>query len=287
MFLRTASFQPTPSAMPPAQRKQKAPRKRKLSTEPSKKILPSKKADQPGDDEEFAEDSEEESEDENIVTGTLDDLVDDDEDMADADDDFSGDENESVEEENMEGVERPVKTKIKREDPESFANAMSKILGSHLKAHDKVQPILVRSKGAERKIEEEKLEYKARKTLTAEKRRLAAKDCIVPDGSTIEYEKKLRKVATRGVVKLFNAIRMQQKMTEEAVTLASSKSKISVTTEKAKAVSTMSKSSFLNLLKTSGGTKTATAAISSSKSNIDAVAEVGNIEGRMFGWTGC
>ncbi|RUP49975.1 Rrp15p-domain-containing protein [Jimgerdemannia flammicorona] len=277
MFLRTASFQPTPSAMPPAQRKQKAPRKRKLSTEPSKKILPSKKADQPGDDEEFAEDSEEESEDENIVTGTLDDLVDDDEDMADADDDFSGDENESVEEENMEGVERPVKTKIKREDPESFANAMSKILGSHLKAHDKVvripgsfpflfsiplQPILVRSKGAERKIEEEKLEYKARKTLTAEKRRLAAKDCIVPDGSTIEYEKKLRKVATRGVVKLFNAIRMQQKMTEEAVTLASSKSKISVTTEKAKAVSTMSKSSFLNLLKTSGGTKTATAAIS-------------------------
>lgn len=27
--------------------------------------------------------------------------------------------------------------KLKREDPESFANAMSKILGSHLKAHDK------------------------------------------------------------------------------------------------------------------------------------------------------
>ncbi|RUS20655.1 Rrp15p-domain-containing protein [Endogone sp. FLAS-F59071] len=186
---------------------------------------------------EFGEDSEgadSEQEGENVVTGTLDDL--DDEDMADIDDDFSDDEvaSEEDEEDGMQGLERPLKKKLKREDPESFANAMSKILGSHLKAHDKAQPILVRSKGVERKIEEEKLEYKARKELTAEKRRLAAKDRVVPDGSTIEYEKKLRKVATRGVVKLFNAIRTQQKITEEAITTATSRSKTSLAIEKAK-----------------------------------------------------
>jgi hypothetical protein len=60
------------------------------------------------------------------------------------------------------------------------------------------QPILARSKGAERKIEDEKLEYKARKVLAAEKKALASKDRVVPDYTTMEYEKKLRKVATRG-----------------------------------------------------------------------------------------
>lgn len=60
------------------------------------------------------------------------------------------------------------------------------------------QPILARSKGAERKIEDEKLEYKARKVLAAEKKALASKDRVVPDYTTMDYEKKLRKVATRG-----------------------------------------------------------------------------------------
>jgi hypothetical protein len=34
--------------------------------------------------------------------------------------------------------------------------------------------------------------------LAAEKRALASKDRIIPDYTTMDYEKKLRKVATRG-----------------------------------------------------------------------------------------
>lgn len=57
---------------------------------------------------------------------------------------------------------------------------------------------MARSKGTERKIEEEKLEYKARKVLAAEKKALKEKGHVIPDYTTFEYEKRLRKVATRG-----------------------------------------------------------------------------------------
>jgi len=79
-----------------------------------------------------------------------------------------------------------------------MAEVMSKILGSTLRKADANQPILARSRGAERKLEEEKMESKARKAITNEKRRLASKDRVKPEFTGMEYEKKLRKVATRG-----------------------------------------------------------------------------------------
>lgn len=60
------------------------------------------------------------------------------------------------------------------------------------------QPILARSKGIERKIEDERLEHKARKVLSAERKALKTKGRVIPDYTTFEYEKQLRKVATRG-----------------------------------------------------------------------------------------
>lgn len=77
---------------------------------------------------------------------------------------------------------------------------------------------MARSKGTERKIEDEKLEHRARKKLTAERKALKEKGRVIPDYTNFDYEKGLRKVATRGVVKLFNAVRTQQKATEVAVT---------------------------------------------------------------------
>ncbi|KAL1917564.1 uncharacterized protein VTP21DRAFT_3957 [Calcarisporiella thermophila] len=152
-------------------------------------------------------------------------------------------------EDDLTGLEKPTKKRRKNANPESFADAMGKILGSQLKATDRKQPILARAKGAERKLEEEKLEYKARKILAAEKKKLESRDRVKPDYSNFEYEKKLRKIATRGVVKLFNAIRIQQKTTEEAVNAAQTKSKTTTAIERAKDVSSMSKASFLDLLK--------------------------------------
>ncbi|KAJ8658868.1 hypothetical protein O0I10_005250 [Lichtheimia ornata] len=139
--------------------------------------------------------------------------------------------------------------KAKKQSKEAFSDAMTKILASQLKGTDKKQPIMARSKGTERKIEEEKLEYKARKVLAAEKKALKEKGHVIPDYTTFEYEKRLRKVATRGVVKLFNAVRIQQKTTEHAVSEVQEYRKASSALEKAKNVSTMSKSNFLDLLK--------------------------------------
>ncbi|KAI9312888.1 Rrp15p-domain-containing protein [Dichotomocladium elegans] len=126
---------------------------------------------------------------------------------------------------------------------------MTNILASHLRGADRKNPILARSKGTERKIEDEKLERKARKVLAAEKKALKEKGRVIPDYTTFEYEKRLRKVATRGVVRLFNAIRIQQRTTEVAVSEAAEQHKTRLALEKAKNVSTMSKSNFLDLLK--------------------------------------
>ncbi|ORX46236.1 hypothetical protein BCR36DRAFT_298016, partial [Piromyces finnis] len=84
-------------------------------------------------------------------------------------------------------------------------------------------PILAKAKEIEQKIEDEKLDYKARKALTAERKRLEEKDRVIPDFTTFEYEKKLRKLATRGVVKLFNAIKTAQEKSNEVHTLVTNK----------------------------------------------------------------
>lgn len=145
------------------------------------------------------------------------------------------------------GVKQP-----KKFSSEAFSDAMTKILASTLTGSDKrvsfdlsnlprisqlkllQQPILARSKGLERKLEDEKLDYKARKIMSAEKKALKEKGRIIPDFTSFEYEKRLRKVATRGVVKLFNAIRTQQKVTEVAVQNASDTRKTLSAIEKAK-----------------------------------------------------
>ncbi|KAF7720971.1 hypothetical protein EC973_005665 [Apophysomyces ossiformis] len=151
-----------------------------------------------------------------------------------------------------------IEDRAEKGSSEAFSEAMTKILASTLKGTDKKQPILARSKGTERKIEDEKLEYKARKILSSEKKALKSKGRVIPDYTTFDYEKNLRKVATRGVVKLFNAVRTQQKVTEVAISKAAETRKTRNAIEKAKdvmVVSTMSKSSFLDLLKTGSGAK--------------------------------
>ncbi|KAI8984700.1 Rrp15p-domain-containing protein [Mycotypha africana] len=167
-------------------------------------------------------------------------------DLDDEADDLESDEDDEVEEMDVDGL---AKKRTNKYDTEAFSSAMTKILSHKLSGSDKKQPILARSKGVERKIEDEKLDYKARKILAAQKKAAKEKGRVIPDFTTFDYEKKLRKVATRGVVKLFNAIRTQQKMTEVAVNNAASTKKTLNAIERAKDVSTMSKSSFLDLLK--------------------------------------
>ena len=115
--------------------------------------------------------------------------------------------------------------KRKRNDPKAFALSMNKILGSHLTTKSRSDPVLVRSKAKAQVVDENKLEAKARRVLAAQKRLELEKGRVrdvLPKGNggeasrVLEKEKALRKIAQRGVVKLFNAVRAAQVQQEEA-----------------------------------------------------------------------
>jgi len=59
-------------------------------------------------------------------------------------------------------------------------------------------PILAKDKTIERKLEEEKIEVKARKALVREKRLKADKDRAPIDSYSLSHEKLLKKISTRG-----------------------------------------------------------------------------------------
>lgn len=101
---------------------------------------------------------------------------------------------------------------------DKFENALTAILGSKVKAHNQDNPILIRNKRPAKEIEEAREDAKARKALKAE--RLHSKDKarvrnVIPKdpeeaGDVLANEKKLRRIALRGVVKLMNAINSAQ-----------------------------------------------------------------------------
>lgn len=138
-------------------------------------------------------------------------------------DEFDGSAEESSEDESEEeeeqGDEDTHVAKKSKKDSEAFSKAMSAILGSKIKAHDRKDPILVRSKKSAKVLEASRLEAKAKRALAAEKKSGLDKDRIKTLYSSeakdlqgqLEYEKRLKKTAQRGVVKLFNAIQASQK----------------------------------------------------------------------------
>ena len=118
-----------------------------------------------------------------------------------------------------------VPKKRKRNDPTIFSTSMSKILSSHLTTKSRADPVLVRSKRTHT-VDESKLESKARRALATQKRLELEKGRVrnvIPQSEDAEMVKKaldreraLRKIAQRGVVKLFNAVRAAQVKTEDA-----------------------------------------------------------------------
>ncbi|RKP11248.1 Rrp15p-domain-containing protein [Piptocephalis cylindrospora] len=136
----------------------------------------------------------------------------------------------------------------KKKDPGNnlaLASSLTHILGKTLKSKGaQSAPILARS-GVEKRLFEEKLEGKAKKMLRQEKKREMDVDRVKPQPEGMDYERKLKKVATRGVVQLFNAIRTQQQTSVEVGKIGSVAKSESVHREAAK----MDKANFLSLLK--------------------------------------
>ena len=152
----------------------------------------------------------------------------------------------------------------KRNDPEAFATSISKILGTKLSNAKRQDPVLSRSRSAaeaNQSIADDKLEQKARAQIRAEKKQALEKGRVkdvlgletpeVDTGAVMEEEKRLKKTAQRGVVKLFNAVRGAQVKAEETLKQAKSEGIVGMRQREEK-VNEMSKQGFLELISSGG-----------------------------------
>ncbi|TQV93145.1 DUF1665 domain-containing protein [Cordyceps javanica] len=171
----------------------------------------------------------------------------------------------------------------KRNDPAAFATSLSKILSTKLSTSKRADPVLARSAAAHeasRAVLESALEAKAKRQLREQKRkaqekgrvrdvlvapapaapaaRLADEDedegaevLATTTADILAAEAKLRKVAQRGVVKMFNAVRAAQVKSTEAERATRQAGVIGMGRREEK-VNEMSKKGFLDLLASGG-----------------------------------
>ncbi|CCD23611.1 rRNA-processing protein RRP15 NDAI_0B05780 [Naumovozyma dairenensis CBS 421] len=187
---------------------------------------------------------------------------------ANGSEDDGSDAHERGEEDEEEGDDFPKKKKSKKskhdDGSNDFSSAVNAILSSHLKAYDRKDPIMARNKKVLKKNESDKLEQQARRVLTTERKKLlnkARKKDIIPIASgenqngeeiraVLEKETKLRKIAQKGVVKLFNAILSTQVKTEKEI--ATTMGDIKNRKERETLITEVSKEKFLDLVKAAG-----------------------------------
>ncbi|CAH02408.1 rRNA-processing protein RRP15 [Kluyveromyces lactis] len=155
-------------------------------------------------------------------------------------------------------------SKSKHDDGSStFSSALTNILSSHLKAYDRKDPIMARNKKVLKQNEADKLEQKAKRAILTEKKQLlnkTRKKDIIPvvaaDANSdeireiLEKERKLRKIAQKGVVKLFNAILSTQVKTEKEIN--DSLGGVKNRSERKELITEVSKEKFFDLVKTAG-----------------------------------
>ncbi|RSL71236.1 hypothetical protein CEP53_001611 [Fusarium sp. AF-6] len=188
---------------------------------------------------------------------------------SEADDDEEEDEEGSDDDDDEEtGGKRK---KSKRNDPNAFATSLSKILSTKLSTSKRSDPVLSRSAAAHEASKaavDSALEAKARKQIRDQKRlaleKGRVKDVLIAtandttgelETSTSEIlvtERRLRKVAQRGVVKLFNAVRAAQVKALETEKSSRKEGVIGMEQRKEK-VNEMSKKGFVELIASGGG----------------------------------
>ncbi|KAM0283766.1 hypothetical protein ACHAQH_002356 [Verticillium albo-atrum] len=163
-------------------------------------------------------------------------------------------------------------TKSRRNDPTAFSTSISKILSTKLPSSRRADPVLARSAAAHenaKQAADAALEHKARRLVRLQKREAMekgrVKDVLIATntekasdpaaeastGSVLEFERRQRKVAQRGVVKLFNAVRAAQVKASEA-DRASKKEGVVAHSQKVAKVTELSQKGFLDHLVASG-----------------------------------
>ncbi|KAM0328809.1 hypothetical protein ACHAQA_005223 [Verticillium albo-atrum] len=160
-------------------------------------------------------------------------------------------------------------TKSRRNDPTAFSTSISKILSTKLPTSRRADPVLARSAAAHenaKQAADASLEHKARRLVRLQKREAQEKgrvrDVLIATnneksgepaastGSVLEFERRQRKVAQRGVVKLFNAVRAAQVKATEAERAA--KKGVVAHSQKVAKVTELSQKGFLDHLVAAG-----------------------------------
>ncbi|XP_037129955.1 RRP15-like protein isoform X2 [Syngnathus acus] len=131
-----------------------------------------------------------------------------------------------------------------------WAEAMAKILGKQTPKSKTT--ILVKNKELDKVKAKEKQEQLERKEQTDKKRAWEMMSRVKPDlVKDREVEKSLQRIATRGVVQLFNAVKMHQKNIDRKMAEVDGSER-----KKAKILSSVSKKDFIDVLrKTEGGAR--------------------------------
>lgn len=129
-------------------------------------------------------------------------------------------------------------------DPnKGWADAMAKILNKKLS--DKSSAILVKSKALEKEKEKDKLEKLEKKQQLDKKRQWEMMCRVKPDVvKDKEVERNLQRIATRGVVQLFNAVRTHQGTINEKMKEVGGSER-----KRSKLISSVSKKDFIDVLR--------------------------------------
>ena len=150
------------------------------------------------------------------------------------------------------------KAASKRNDPEAFSTSISKILSTKLSQNARKDPVLSRSREAvqaSHEIANDRLEKRAKAKLRADRKEELDRDRVKDvlgltrgeAGPTAEEEKRLRKIAQKGVIKLFNAVRAAQMKGEEAAREERKKGTVGFANREEK-INEVSKQGFLDLI---------------------------------------
>eukprot|EP00960_Hanusia_phi_P025396 745605-Hanusia_phi.AAC.2 len=136
--------------------------------------------------------------------------------------------------------------KSKSKNAANFGDALRNVLNQKVPSNT-ITPILAgakQNKELKERLKEEK-EQKENQTLSVAKKKWFSKEHVLPTDADLNHEKLLHKLATKGVVKLFNAIQEQQRKRVEE----SNAEKKTTKTDK------VSKKEFLDMLKSGGKEK--------------------------------
>ncbi|XP_072713063.1 RRP15-like protein [Ciconia boyciana] len=130
-----------------------------------------------------------------------------------------------------------------------WADAMAKVLNKKIPQNKST--ILAKNKKLEKEREKEKQERLEKRMKLDKKREWEMMCRVKPDVvKDRDRERNLQRIATRGVVQLFNAVRTHQKNVDEKVKKAGSSDR-----QRAKLLSSVSKKDFINVLRNMEGAK--------------------------------